>query len=225
MKYLVQMFTFMLIAATAAAQQVADTSYRFNNPNPTYEAGAGPQVCIDEAHHNGHTVEGRGKPFAALLRGDGYRVKGFQSAFTRETLSHCEVLVIANPKEANSENLSYPHPSAFTREEINELVLWIREGGSLFLIVDHAPTPGAASDLGTVLGVHMLDGYARSSSEARVGAVVFGTANEKPWRQFAKVREVPFERFGSILANAGTLAPHPIVKGRNSEEQVDSVVT
>lgn len=223
------LFNFMVMALPVAAQQVADTSYRFHNPKPAFVIGAGPQVCIDEAHFNIHTAEGRYKPFAELLRGDGYRVKGFKSAFTRETRSDCEVLVIANARaEVNSEGRpgrSYPHPSAFSREEINELVLWIREGGSLLLIVDHAPIPGFASDLGTVLGVHMLDGYARSSSEARVGAVVFGTANEEPWRQFAKDREVPFERFGSILANAGTLAPHPIVKGRNSEEQVDSVVT
>lgn len=201
MKALFQIFPLMVFAATvAAAQQVADTGFRFNNPNPAYEAGAGPQVCIDEAHFNFHTADQRYKPFAELLRDDGYKVKGFDAALSQETLSECEILVIANAvAEANSENWSYPHFPAFSREETNELVGWIRGGGSLLLFADHAPFPGASADLGLILGVHMLDGYARNKPETR-GPDVFGRAER-------------------------TLASHPIVSGRTQGEWVDSVGT
>ncbi len=191
----------LLLALTATrAQQVGDTDFHFENPNPAYANGEGPQVCIDEAHFNFHTADGRYKPFAELLGGDGYRVSGFAYQFTREALTDCGVLVIANAVAAeNQEGWSYPHPSAFSRAEINELVEWIRGGGSLLLIADHAPWPGAAADLGAVLGVHMLDGYAHHKA----------TPDGPDF----------FFRAG------GTLALHPIANGRSPEEQVESVVT
>ena len=225
-------------ASKASSLEGVDTQFRFNNVNPAYEADTGPNVCIDEAHFNLHTAEGRFYPFAEMLRGDGYRVKGLRSRFREDALADCQILVIANAQnEVNTigfdspeSNWSYPHPSAFDREEINELILWVRNGGSLFLIADHAPLPGAAADLAVLLGVHMLDGYAEGSrAEGLYGIVVFGTAFEEGWREAARL----FEGTGagykidvpSILANPGTLAPHPVVEGRNSEEHVRSVVT
>lgn len=228
MRNVIRPFALILLAVNLSAQQVADTLYRFENVSPAYAAGAGPQVCIDEAHFNFHTAARRYKPFAELLRGDGYRVKGFPSAFSRETLSDCRVLLISNAAaEANSEDWPFPHPSAFSREEINEVVLWVRGGGSLFLIVDHAPMPGAAGDLATVLGVHMLDGYARSSADpdAPTGEVVFGAVHEEHWQEAAELFGIPYQHYRRIIANPGRLAPHPIVKGRSPEEEVDVVVT
>ena len=103
------------------AQDGVDADYRFNNRNPAYKNGTGPRVCIDEAHFEYHTVNGRFKPFAQLLRDDGYRVKGFRSHFTRDALKDCQILVIANASAkvnaVNEEapNWSYPHPSAFSK--------------------------------------------------------------------------------------------------------------
>lgn len=219
------------ITTTANAQEGVDTQFRFHNINPAYKDGTGPKVCIDAAHFEFHTAEGRYKPFANLLRGDGYRVKGFRSRFSRETLKDCQILVIANAAaEVNyytpaGKDWSYPHPSAFARQEINELILWIRKGGSLFLIVDHAPWPGAAADLAILLGVHMLDGDAMSSPNRPFGMDVFGTILEEGWREAARLFEKPFEVFRPILANPGTLARHPVIEGRNSEERISSVVT
>ena len=100
----------MMLAVPVAAQQAADDSYRFDNPHPAFPANAGPQVCIDEAHFNFHTVEGRYKPFAELLRADGYRVKALNAAFNANILDTCDILVIANAvAEANSTDWSYPH--------------------------------------------------------------------------------------------------------------------
>src|SRR5262245_30118785 len=77
-----------LIALSAAtsigsAQQVPDLTYKPPLPRPAYEAGKGPRVAIDEAHHNFHTAGGRYKPFADLLRRDGYRVAALVSRCLR----------------------------------------------------------------------------------------------------------------------------------------------
>jgi len=72
----------------------------------------------------------------------------------------------------------------------------------------------------------MLDVYTYSSKEARTtGMVVFGAVLEEGWREFVRLNERPFEFFDPILTNRGTLAPHPVIEGRNSEERIGSVVT
>jgi len=159
--------------AASSPQDWVDTEYRFDNIDPAYQGDSGPNVCVDEAHFNYHTAEGIYKPFAELLRGDGYRVTRFRSGFTADALTDCEILLIANAQaEANTRgfgsprsNSAYPHASAFVREEIDEIILWVRGGGALFLIADHAPWPAAVSDLALLLGVVMLDVYTYSSKE------------------------------------------------------------
>ena len=221
-------------AASSPPDDWVDTGYRFDNIDPAYQGDSGPNVCVDEAHFNYHTAGGLYKPFAELLRGDGYRVTRFRSGFTADALTDCEILLIANAQaEANTRgfgsprsNSAYPHASAFVREEIDEIILWVRGGGTLFLIADHAPWPAAVSDLALLLGVHMLDGYAYSSKEDyATGMVVFGAVLEEGWREFVRLDGRPFEFFDPILANRGTLAPHPVIEGRNSEERIGSVVT
>ncbi len=219
--------------AASSPQDWVDTDYRFDNIDPAYQGDSGPNVCVDEAHFNYHTAEGIYKPFAELLRGDGYRVTRFRSGFTADALTDCEILLIANAQaEANTRgfgsprsNSAYPHASAFVREEIDEIILWVRGGGALFLIADHAPWPAAVSDLALLLGVHMLDVYTYSSKEDHTGMVVFGAVLEEGWREFVRLNERPFEFFDPILTNRGTLAPHPVIEGRNSEERICSVVT
>ncbi len=219
--------------AASSPQDWVDTEYRFDNIDPAYQGDSGPNVCVDEAHFNYHTAGGLYKPFAELLRGDGYRVTRFRSGFTADALTDCEILLIANAQaEANTRgfgspesNSAYPHASAFVREEIDEIILWVRGGGALFLIADHAPWPAAVSDLALLLGVVMLDVYTYSSKEDHTGMIVFGAVLEEGWREFIRLDERPFEFFDSVLTNRGTLAPHPVTEGRSSEERIGSVVT
>ena len=82
--------------AASGAHDWVDSAYRFDNLNPAYQRSSGPNVCIDEAHFNFHTAEGIYKPFAELLRGDGYRVTRFRSGFTPHALTDCKILLIAN---------------------------------------------------------------------------------------------------------------------------------
>jgi len=214
-----------------------DTKYRFANADPAYKEGGGPNVCVDEAHFNYHTAEGLFKPFAELLRGDGYHVTRFRSRFTADALTDCQILLIANAQaEANTigfgspeSNWAYPHASAFTREEIDEVILWVRGGGALFLIADHAPLPAAVSDLALLLGVHMLDGYALASAEEKTATIAFGTVREEAWRQairlLGELVDLDFNaRYQPVLANPGALAANPVVEGRNPRERIEWVV-
>jgi len=157
-----------------SAQQVADLKYKPPIPRPAYEAGKGPRVAIDEAHHNFHTAEGRYKPFAELLRRDGYRVDALRQRFAAESLKGVDVLVISNAlNERNAEDWSPPNPSAFTKDEIAALHSWVEKGGSLFLIADHAPFPAAASDLAKAFEVEFSNGSATAGHWKSDGADTF----------------------------------------------------
>lgn len=173
-RFLLPCVLLLTLPGPIAAQQEPDLNYNPPLPRPAYEPGAGPRIAIDEAHHNFHTVDGRYGPFAGLLRRDGYRVEGFGSPLSAESLEAVDVLVIANPlHERNVEDWSLPTPSAFTRDEITALRTWIDHGGSLFLIADHMPFSGAAGELGLAVGVKFSNGYARPGHGQRGAPDVF----------------------------------------------------
>jgi len=186
------------MAARADAQQVADSAFAPRIERPAFAEGRGPLILVDEGHANFHRTDGRYYAFARLLRRDGYAVRGLSGAFTREALADARVLVIANALHPRSENeWILPTPSAFRPEEIAAVEAWVREGGSLLLIADHMPFPGAANDLAAAFGVAMGNGFAYDSTE-----------------QESRFR---FTRAGGLLAD------HPITRGRDGSERVDSV--
>ena len=188
----------VVLPLSAGAQQVPDSSFRWANARPAFPSGTGPAVCIDEGHHNFHTADGGYRPFAELLRGDGYIVSGAKGTFTSQALARCRVLAVVNAIAAeNEDDWSYPHPSAFSKDEIRALVAWVRGGGNLLLIADHAPMAGAAADLGAVFGLMMTDAYADGGDP---GPDVF-------------------------RASTGSLRAHAIAQGRSPAERIDSVLT
>ena len=166
----------LLVAASIVpAQQVPDLEFKPPLPQPAYELGKGPRVAIDEAHHNFHTAGGRYKPFAELLRRDGYRVDGLNQPFSADSLKDVNVLVIANAlNERNAEEWSLPTPSAFRTDEIGAVRAWVEKGGSLFLIADHMPFAGAAADLANAFGVEFSNGFAVSKPTGQPMTFTFG---------------------------------------------------
>ena len=151
----------MIITSAAHTQQVADTLFNPPIPNPAHGINEGPVVFIDEAHGNFHTMSGRFRPFASILQRDGYIVKGFKETFSGDKLSQGKILVIANALHASNQGQwSLPTPSAFTAEEIAEVNKWVKEGGSLFLMADHMPFPGAAEQLVASFGFKFFNGFA-----------------------------------------------------------------
>jgi uncharacterized protein (DUF2249 family) len=188
-----------LLALSANAQQVPDTSFKPPIPNPAYRSGQGPVVILDEAHFNFHTAEGRYKPFSDLLRRDGYVVKASNSKFSKASLRDGQILVIANPlAERNRTDWSLPTPSAFSDEEIEAVRDWVKGGGSLLLIADHMPFAGAAEKLALAFGVRFSNGYA--IDEKKQGPILFKLSD-------------------------GSLKDHQITRGRADAEKVDSVAT
>ncbi|NIR50487.1 DUF4350 domain-containing protein [candidate division KSB1 bacterium] len=181
------------------AQQVADVKFNPDIRSPVYKKGEGPVVFIDEAHNNFHTLDGRYKPFADLLQKDGYQVKAFTKKFTKDRLNKSKILVISNAlHDKNVGRWILPNPSAFTQDEIAAVTEWVEEGGSLFLIADHMPFPGAAADLAAAFGFEFNNGFAFDTSRPPVDI---------------------FSR------QAGTLRVNEITNGRNQTEGVDSVAT
>ena len=190
----------VLLASTpSTAQQVADTLFKPDVGSPAHKEGTGPIILIDEGHHNFHTMSGRYLAFARLLQKDGYVVKPHRGRFTLADLSRAKVLVISNALAKENENdWSLPTPSAFDSAEIIAVRKWVSDGGSLLRIADHMPFPGAAGSLAAEFGILMGNGFALEE----------GTDDGR----------MRFTR------SDGSLADHPITRGRNAGERIDSVM-
>ena len=190
---------FGLLCGSLFSQQVPDTLYDPVILHPEYMSGKGPLVLIDEGHYNFHTVNDRYLPFARLLRSDGYNVSGYSGEFESSRLRSVRILVIANAmNKINAENWYLPTPSAFTDKEINILKLWVETGGSLFIIADHMPMGGAASDLASAFGFRFTNGFALDT--ATPGPAYF------------------YKKDNMLISNS-------ITNGRNNEETVNKAVT
>ena len=101
-----------------------------------------------------------------MLEKDGYNVKPFQKYFTSDGLAAGRILVISNAlNERNTEDWALPAYSAFTDEEIVQVGEWVKNGGSLFLIADHMPFPGAAEKLAGKFGFKLNNGFAFDTSK------------------------------------------------------------
>ncbi|MBL9201356.1 MAG: hypothetical protein JNL39_12670 [Opitutaceae bacterium] len=192
----------LLVCAAASvatrAQQVPDTAFAPPIASPAFAEGRGPVVAIDEAHGNFHTATGRYLAFANLVRRDGFVVRGLAEKFSAATLREIRVLVIANalhPRNASG-NWTLPTPSAFSPDEIAAVAAWVRDGGALLLIADHMPFPGAAAELAAAFGFAFSNGYTRDGSGS--GQIAFRRAD-------------------------GSLADHPVVRGRAAAEAVEIV--
>ncbi|CAK0752786.1 conserved exported hypothetical protein [Gammaproteobacteria bacterium] len=157
------------VAIQNAGKQVNDACFIYfnqfiNGANPLPNS-KGITVFIDETHNNFHTKDGRYKPFSLLLENDGYTVTsisptmGFISTLNANPKA---VLVIANPVHSSNNpeiNWSDPIINAFPDEEMNVIEKWIKAGGSLMLIADHYPFPGAVDKLAQRFGFFMDNGY------------------------------------------------------------------
>jgi hypothetical protein len=156
---------------------------------------------FDEAHHNFHTTDGRYKPFADLLMNDGYRIVRNRQPFTKSSLSSFKVLVIANALGAEEMDDNGADASAFTEEECQAVQEWVKGGGSLLLIADHAPFGGAAASLAGRFNVDMSKGFTYDTGNSVSGSPSL----------------LIFSRDNKLLAT------HPITEGRDQNERLNSV--
>lgn len=154
---------FILIPVVVFAQQRIDTTFTINIEEPFYEEGEGPVVCFDSAHNNFHTLDGGFAPTAYILRKDGYQTVDFPvPAEEAIKLEGCKVYLTVNPlHESNIGNWQLPNPPVYSEKEVETIKNWVEEGGSLFMIADHMPFPGAASNLAKAFGFDFSNGFAR----------------------------------------------------------------
>ncbi|HJP92316.1 MAG TPA: hypothetical protein VJ875_10200 [Pyrinomonadaceae bacterium] len=191
------------LASAVLGQQQADATFDASVAKPAYTA-THPKVLFDEAHFNFHTSTGRYKPFATLITNDGYRVTANKQKFSSQTLNGFDVLVIANAGASQPENADQSKP-AFTDEECDAVREWVRSGGALLLIADHAPAGAAAAILASRFDVDMSKGF--TGDPVNYERVMLDSS----WIRYSREQK--------------NLADHPITRGRDASERVNSVLT
>lgn len=193
----------LLASQITTAQQRSDPDFNVTVENPAYTKNL-PRVLFDEAHNNFHTSTERYKPFADLITNDGYHVVRNRKPFTKPALDTFKVLVIANALGAEEMDDDGADRSAFTDEECDAVRDWVKAGGALLLIADHAPFGGAAENLGKRFQIEMSKGYtldpANSIAQGNPGSLLFSRENK-------------------------LLVDHPITRGRNANEAINRVFT
>lgn len=173
------------------------------------------RIVIDEGHHNLHNIQGTYAVLANTLNKAGLKVSSHIGKFTTESLAGNDVVIICNPFIENYDTLMQRSAragepfrwskaaaqAAYTDDEANAIATWIKNGGSLLLILDHAPNPKAGSPITAALGVDYpnVTTYDRLSRDATYDTSVAQT--------------ILFTR------SQGLIGKHPIMKG------VDSVTT
>jgi len=208
MKILKRLFSLIITASilfsVIHAQQIADPNFDAKVAHPAY-AKNGPKVLFDEAHNNFHTAGGRYKPFADLITNDGYQVMPNKQKFSAETLKGYDILLISNALGAPRMNMPDAGNPAFAEAECDAVRDWVRAGGSLLLIADHAPMGAANQILAQRFSVDMskmftIDSQNYDKESNNPGFIIYTRAS-------------------------GRLADHAITRGRNDSERINKIIT
>lgn len=192
----------LAVYCTVNAQQMADPEFNTSVLDPAYSK-SGPRVLFDEAHNNFHTMDGRYKPFIELIINDGYRVIRNRGPFTKLSLDSFKVLIIANALGGEDMDDDGADKPAFTDVECDVVRDWVRGGGSLLLIADHAPFGGAAADLAKRFDVEMSKGFTYDEANSAEGNPSF----------------IIYSRENKLLLQ------HPITEGRKASEKINWVMS
>jgi hypothetical protein len=187
----------------AQGGQMADPDFDARVAHPAYTKN-GPRVLFDEAHNNFHTASGRYKPFANLITSDGYQVTPNKQKFSRATLKGFKILVISNALGNQRMGAAKASNPAFTDQECDAVRDWVKAGGSLLLIADHAPMGAANQILGQRFGIEMSKMF---------------TVDEQ---NYDKESENP--GFIVYTRGSGRLADHALTRGRNDSERVNKII-
>jgi len=187
-------------STATADSQTGDAQWVPTVANPEFSHGEGPLILVDGGHGNFHTIDGRYSAFADLLKLDGYRVQSAETTVTSELLEQASVFVISNAILGGDDaEWTLPTPAAFTQDEVSLIADWVDNGGSLLLIADHMPFPGATANLADEFGFYFLNGFAMKSATER-GIL-------------------------SFTRSSGSLADHVITRGRIESERIESLTS
>src|ERR1041384_8411636 len=191
-----------VVVAIIHAQQVADPDLFSTVAKPAYKHN-GPKVLFDEAHHNFHTTTGRYKPFADLMGNDGYQFTPNKQKLSADVLKGYRILVIANARGADDSGDAAASNPAFTDEESDAVRDWVKAGGSLLLIADHAPNGAANQILADRFSVDMGKGFTNDPQNSEAASN---------------------NSFIIYTRESGRLVDHSITRGRNDSERVNKII-
>ena len=191
------LFILLLFVVLPVENQLADIYYKPNINNPAYNKNKGSVIYIDAGHNNYHTLKDRLYSTGKLLERDGYQVFSYNQKINLDSLKKCKIFIIVNALNEKNDKWETPIYSAFTKKEINDITQWVSEGGSLFLVADHMPFAGAASDLASNFGFKYENGHAKHFSQNR----------------------------DYFTRKTKTLGNNTITNGRNNNEKIDSILT
>jgi len=197
------LLTLGLAVTAISAQQIADPNFNTKVERPAYKKN-GPRVLFDEAHNNFHTAGGRYKPFADLITSDGYQVTPNKQKFSAASLKGFDILVISNALGAPQMDDDDAANPAFTAEESDAVRDWVKAGGGLLLIADHAPMGAANQILGERFGIEMSKQFTIDEQNYEKDAGGPGT--------------IVYTR------QSGRLVDHSITRGRDATERVNKVI-
>jgi len=158
-----------------------------------------PRVLIDAAHNNVFSATtNRIDPLAQLLRADGLIVDNGREAFTEQSLSSYNILLVMT-----AQGKSDPAAPAFTPVEIDAVYQWVNKGGAMLFCVDHYPFGNSGKQLAERFGVHVsLDPVKDPVTSDR-------------WHNDYSTPVYSHSNQG--------LADHPITRGRNQDERLEKV--
>ena len=184
-----------------------DPAFDASVPQPTYPESEGPTILLDGGHHNFFIQWDFIKPFADLAESDGYRPVIDAETFTPGYLARFDIVVIitALPFDFTTKT-EVTTETTFTGTEIEALYDWVKNGGSLLVFSEHAPFDQAINPV--------LNRFGMSSS---VGTVVDTEHYDKT---LGGPGFIVFSRENGYLNEE-----HPITKGKQKSEVIDSVVT
>src|SRR5229473_2260787 len=207
MKIFVRPFSLIIAASilfsAIHAQQIADPNFDAKVTHPAYTKN-GPKVLFDEAHNNFHTASGRYKPFADLITNDGYQVTPNKQKFSAETLKGYDILLISNALGAPRMNMPDAGNPAFAEAECDAVRDWVKAGGALLSIADHAPMGAANRTLAQRFSIDMskmftIDPQNYDKESNNPGFIIYTRAS-------------------------GRLADHAITRGRNDSERINKII-
>ena len=201
-KRILQLIIPLLIFVSCVYQR-PDMRTDMSVERPTFNAKNSPVVLFDAGHGNFHHIHSTYKPFATLLNNDGIVLRIHEDRFTQKALQHVDLLIIANA--TGEEQKDGGMTSAFLESEIEVLMGWISQGGSLLFIADHDPFGSAAADLARALGVGMQSVWTVDTSRQNPE---IGRAT---WLEYSREN--------------GGLGIHPILHADNPGSAIQNVIT
>ncbi len=166
-------------------------------------------VLIDAAHGNDVSNPSSGDTLRQFLQHWGYATRELEGAIESGSLDEVDVfmsylpLKLGGPQSAFESSTVLP---AFTPDEAANVKSWVERGGSLFLVIDHAPFAGAAWPLTALFGIETSNGYVVDKQ-----AVPYVTSRA------VAISAITFSR------ENGSLAEHVVTRGINGTERVELI--